>query len=468
MLENRSNTPANYQNSLGSSFYVRRQWNVSRGGDYIEDRSSSIRENQVHILKRFLNLIKFVYVPAIKDGNTFERLLSEIYLTISNRAEFSDAVKEFTQNVQKNTSGLFEGLPPEVALETRISAPTRFNELFQTLDFETSIDPDVEAKSLIMQRGDGIKARHIPELLNFISKNDNFSYHIWGFEEPENSLDFLAAEAEALRFARIAKQSDVQVFVTTHSPAFYNLDRGVASKFYLRQGEAGADIVQGKQLIKFDPVQAMSEGFYLPAVAQKLEELASEAATASIYREEFEKLQTRIQTIEMPIILTEGKSDAIILNTAWEKLKEGTECPYKILSCDTSVDGSGGGSGGASKLGECLKTVRADNPSIVVGLFDRDDAGIAAFKLDKNFNNTDLISDFKVNKHKKAGALLLHVPLFRTVCAEHHNLPIEYLFSDNALETKIKGKGLEFERMKFGRTIGSKKMIWKFRDLMKF
>ena len=51
------NTPTTYQPSLGKRFFVKRQWTVSRGKDYLEEVSSSIPHNRRHIITRLLKKI---------------------------------------------------------------------------------------------------------------------------------------------------------------------------------------------------------------------------------------------------------------------------------------------------------------------------------------------------------------------------------------------------------------------------
>jgi len=61
---------------------------------------------------------------------------------------------------------------------------------------------------------------------------------IWGFEEPENNLELRYAFELAKTFKEYSK--DIQIFITTHSPAFYALDKtdgDNVNTFYISQGE---------------------------------------------------------------------------------------------------------------------------------------------------------------------------------------------------------------------------------------
>lgn len=449
------NTPKSFQQSLGKSFYVKRQWTVSRGEEYLEEVSSTIPSAKRHILTRLMNKIRFIHIPAIKDLSIFEMLLTDVYNTLANAPDFENAVETFSTEVQNLTSTMFSTLPTEVSGKTKIGVPTQMSYLFETLDFETIAPGDDKPKSLTRQRGDGIKARHIPELLSYISEHDDFDFHIWGFEEPENSLDFVAAQAEAERFLTLAEGDKVQVFMTTHSPSFYLLeDLGLAS-YYVSKDDDGLSVaLQGRELEKFDVQTAISEGFYLPAIADALKNVAEIEARAASAEANAIQLKDELAAIAMPIVLTEGRTDARILETAWGKVRDKV-MPFRVRSCETGVAEAGSGNGGAASLAVCLKGVASDNAHTVIGLFDFDDAGLKAFKLDKNFIDHGIDGEtVKRGIHGKSYAALLPIPSFREDCRTHRNLPIEFLFRDEHLVYEVDGKKLELTSKKAFKTVG--------------
>ncbi|AZO13577.1 DUF2813 domain-containing protein [Mesorhizobium sp. M2A.F.Ca.ET.043.05.1.1] len=456
-------TPSNYKKSLGDEFYVKRQWTVSREDEYVEEVSSHIKASQRHIVTRFLNLIRFIHIPAIKDISTFRTLLGNIYDILSESVDFLQAVEDFAAKVQTSTSELFSAMPKEIAHQSKISAPSRMAELFETLDFETIGVEGGAAKSLTLQRGDGIKVRHIPEILNFICDKDSYQFHIWGFEEPENSRDFVSAEAEASRFLRLALGGDVQIFVTTHSPSFYNLNGDGLQKFYVtRDSDQKVTIVQGKNLERLDVASAVGEGFYLPAVAKALEEYSLRESEAASFRAKAEEFQQQIMSFTQPVVLTEGKTDEIILSEAWKRIR-GSKAPFKIKCCDIT-DGADGGSAGASRLALSLRAVPYDSPNVVIGLFDRDEAGYKEWRLDATFTQADLFSDLKISKNGRSFALLLPSPDFRTDCARNQNLPIEFLFPDEFLSAAVDGRRLELKPIMATRKLGDETIRVKIGD----
>lgn len=453
------NTPQSFRPSLGDQFYVKRQWTVSRGQDYHEEMSASIPSNRRHIAKRFLNKIRFIYIPAIKDVTIFEMLLSNIHEVIAESDEFVATIGGLSENLHELTQNMFDSLPTEVATSTRIGAPKRMKQMFQTLDFETISEGEALPKSLTRQRGDGVKVRHIPELLKFISDGDGYDFHIWGFEEPENSLDFVAAQSEAKRFRSLAEDARIQVLMTTHSPSFYNLADETVSKFYIRKAKNGnSEVVQGNGIANIDAHEGISEGFYLPAVAAALKDLSILEQRAKEAESHVAELREELEQIGRPVVLTEGRTDALILRTAWSKLREG-EVPFEIRSCETGGENAGSGNGGAETLAIRIKGVAHDHPHPVLALFDLDAAGLKAFKLDSNFVQVE-IENFNVKRglHGQAYAACLPAPDFREDCEIVGNLPIEFLFPDEALQTEHNGERLSLKRMQATRQVGTSKV----------
>ena len=88
---------------------------------------------------------------------------------------------------------------------------------------------------------------HIPAILKYISEHDLKVLEkgavpvttIWGYEEPENGIELLKAYDLANELYNFS--NDVQMLLTTHSPAFYNLNsKSNAKLFYVtKKGDNG-------------------------------------------------------------------------------------------------------------------------------------------------------------------------------------------------------------------------------------
>ena len=177
----------------------------------------------------FLSRIQYLYIPAVKSNEYFRGLLSNVYLSMTQTANsaLKDLNEQYSNQIQALTVGLTQQLRSVLKMDSAIQMPSNLSTLFRDLTFSTS-DQNVGDISL-EHRGDGIKARHIPSILQFIQKNTEEARpkksisgsYIWGFEEPENGVEYLSCFEMAQEFLLYAKSC--QLLTTTHSPAFYTL-----------------------------------------------------------------------------------------------------------------------------------------------------------------------------------------------------------------------------------------------------
>ena len=177
----------------------------------------------------FLSRIQYLYIPAVKSNEYFRGLLSNVYLSMTQTANsaLKDLNEQYSNQLQALTVDLTQQLRSVLKMDSAIQMPSNLSTLFRDLTFSTS-DQNVGDISL-EHRGDGIKARHIPSILQFIQKNTEEARpkksisgsYIWGFEEPENGVEYLSCFEMAQEFLLYAKSC--QILTTTHSPAFYTL-----------------------------------------------------------------------------------------------------------------------------------------------------------------------------------------------------------------------------------------------------
>lgn len=177
----------------------------------------------------YLSRITYFYIPAVKSAEYFKGLLSHVYSSMTQTAdsELKHLNEEYSSSLQKLTGDLTTQIDKLLDLKSSIQMPSNLSDLFRDLTFSTS-DDNARAVDL-SRRGDGIKARHIPPILRFIQKNTEksrpkgsvYGSYIWGFEEPENGVEYLSCFEMAKEF--FSYISDCQMLVTTHSPAFYSI-----------------------------------------------------------------------------------------------------------------------------------------------------------------------------------------------------------------------------------------------------
>lgn len=313
-------TPAAHRRALGTEFYVKRTWSQATIPDYHQEISRSIdTSGKRQSLTKFLSKVSFTYIPAVKGPDVYAGLLRDSYNAISGSEEFSKALTAFTDQIRTQTQDLGVSLNRSLGMESELAPPTDLADLFSTLDFQT-LTRGGNQMSLLRQRGDGVQARHIPEILSFISEKDAHQFHIWGIEEPENSLSVNSALLLADRLKDIAQSDDIQLFLTTHSPAFYAVSgRGVHKRF-LKNVDGDVEVLDGTGKTPRDLMEFMGDRFYLPLVAEGMEEAK---AKADALQEAVDTLTDQIATRDRPLLFVEGPTDEALFNHLLERRRAG-------------------------------------------------------------------------------------------------------------------------------------------------
>ena len=157
---------------------------------------------------------------------------------------------------------------------------------------------------------------------------------------------------------------------------------------------------------------------------------------------------SQVQSGTRPVILVEGKTDVIHMQTAWGKLNPNIDMPFDVIACGTDSDASKR-TGGAKILQQCLSYLPLVTDRKVLGVFDNDCEGAGQFggltgKATTGFTNG--IDDLhKKHNSKPVHAILLPTPPGREAFVAspkvvHRYLEIEHYFSDAVLDAhSIKG-----------------------------
>lgn len=451
-----------YEKSLPPRFTVTRTWYRDR--PIPEERNSlqSLPKKDIPAsspdrarasLQRYLNTVRFEYIPAIKDSLFFTYILSRLQDLIldkrSSESGIAGAVEQLNSMVESEALDLRNEFENVTGVSTDIRLPSELGDLFKAFAVETKVGEDNMPLNL---RGDGIRSRFLPSLLHYVSKHSTRKY-IWGFEEPENSLEHALSTKLAHEVVNTYCQ-DAQIFVTSHSPAFFGLREANVSIYrVLREDNSTiAQQVRGQgdtpTLLPPDLLNVLEQELGLMEFQEQYQrEYEAKAALLKTQLAEVEAIRGKLDQENRPVLLTEGKWDVKILEEAWKRLHKDKPCPFRILSCDPmpgNIDGESGGAGGWGTLKTYLETARPDLP-ITVGLFDRDvdgyQKGFAG--LNANFENMAGEPDIKIQKAGTAAAIVLPVIKGREQYANALNLVIEYYFEDEFLNKKVNGKGLE-------------------------
>lgn len=320
--------PETYQSTNGQVILWAKRWRADGlwGGeeDYIgqrillDEHGIEYRENveiprksNVHSL---LRKIAFEYVPAIKDPIYFDKLRGRIYGVISEVATrtFRASSAEFEQSIGNHLNELTLTIADSLGLDTRLALPRDLSHIFERLDFlsgEKSVSLD--------NRGDGIKARHIPLILRFMAEKKAALQqrgappisNIWAYEEPENNLELASAVQLADELLQLANNRTAQVLLTTHSPAFYDLGQ--------REEQVVLNYVQRSSDEDGTRIKSETDG-----LDESLGTLAMLAPRISVMVDEIRKQEAanaeavRLAQEACPRIFVEGESDQIILERA--------------------------------------------------------------------------------------------------------------------------------------------------------
>lgn len=404
----------------------------------LEKENKRYNDRSRSSLTIFLNRIRYMYIPAIKDSDTFKFVLTQLKESLYDERlrqdkQLQTSLSVLSERVATSAEDLNREFESATGVKTSLTTPKNVIELYHTIGIDTDFNGEIIN---LDRRGDGIRVRYIPSILNYIAKNSSNNY-IWGFEEPENSLEYSLAFEMANKFQDLYCDNSM-IFCTSHSPAFIGLNNDSKTKIYrcYRQ-EQHTKILEIDKMS--DRYELSKELGYIELQQELFSELNERMGKLKAIEEKQDQLINELKRLKTPVLYTEGITDVLILQEAWKKLYS-TNCPFVIKSCNL-LNEEVGSAAGCKVLNNVLCAVRPDSPQIAIGLFDRDKEGIKSYKLDKNFNEID--NKYKKHKNGRAYALLLPIPPGKEKFAHYQNLCIEFFFEKSDIDKRIDGKGLK-------------------------
>ena len=452
--------PNAYKGSLPELFTITRTWH--RYADiptetnnlewlYKQKKLPGSLETARRFLPNFLNRIHFEYVPAVKDRLYFEHLLSRLQKALLDTSRGADptisgTADHLAKHVQNKILLLQSDFKRATGIDSFIVPPRDIGSLFQAFLVSTESRKDQEVP--LSLRGDGIQGRYVWSVLRYICENST-DFFIWGFEEPENSLEYarvveLAKDIENV-YSKIA-----QIFLTTHSAALTSLhsdDITCWRVFQEEEGWSNIAVVWPESGSSEERTKLNIEMGFLKIQEDMHKEYITKTEELGILQNNMNQIVQEASQKKLPIVLCEGKHDCSILKTAWKKLRTGLELNFILRAVDPSQTESASGSGGVQFLAKAIETVHPAEKRKMIGVFDRDHDGRKAFdSLSRNFKRWQNRDDIKVHLNGLAFAILLPIPPGREAYSDHKNLSIEFLFPDEALNMKTAdGKSLTFQ-----------------------
>lgn len=385
-----------------------------------------------------LDKISYHYVPAIKDRGYFSSLQGEMYRALQTvaAADVRNSAAQFETAIRQQTAELLADLNDVLHQDTSLQLPVDLRMVFESLDFSAAGVP-------FFRRGDGIKVRHIPSILKFIADKNNSvtgrsnAKHIWGFEEPENNVEFIRAFELRNQFLEYAK-GGIQIFLTTHSPVFYDMgvsENGVRVRQYSvvpSQDQRGslieqADTAKAHALVGFLPLVS-------PLVLDAKKQWESEKL---ILKAEKARLQERAQ--ERPTIFVEGPTDELVISRAIAIFFPEHQHAVKVYS---GADGNSCSAHSAAARGRAwhLRQQHTTNSLKAFVLLDSDADGVRAAA-----TVTQELSGVKISRQYVAVAHIEGAQSHQQILASGIELPtdLEASFSDELWEVARENGWLE-------------------------
>lgn len=442
--------PGNYK-TLPETFSITKTWD--REGNLINGykdnfdtliKSKKFSSDKVDIARRtltqFLNKIRFTYVPAIRDDNFFSYLLNKLQETIFEVEErkrnqtFQKNIKGFNETIKDLTISLNNEFESVSGISSNLSFPNNISEIFQRLIIDTQSG---EHSIPLRLRGDGIRLRYIPTILNYISVNSKY-IEIWGFDEPENSCEYSLSQKIAEQFA-IEYSTKTQIFVASHSFHFISLSIENVSKFRVFRNENSLNTHVA--LIDESNKNILSDELGILDINKELSKLYS-----SLTREMqlINDTKTALVESQKPYLIFEGKTDNLLFELAYNKLYDKPiNTDFTLCEHLTNTDGTAIGSS-AKFINDFLFNHISKTPTEnkVIGIFDFDKTGVDEIKaLKKAFNQLDAVTDsyflFQHKTKKNIFAMTIAAPIHRTDFIHKPKSDYCYLSSELLLQDSV-------------------------------
>ena len=464
---------------LPEHFYVEKMWDHSKSGEISASnhKNKKLRKTQQGAADgqrtQFLKQFRFEYVPAIKDREYFRYLfgkLQEALFEKDSSAKFKNHSETFNRMLLSETKKLFEDFKKDTNIDAKFDIPSTLFDFVRTLSVTT------ENNISLFERGDGIQARFIPEILNEIYRGQKKKKIIWGFEEPENSYEDKNLRKLRDDFVNLYA-STKQILLTTHSFNILSLNGDNISKYRVwKVKESGTSLItklkyknNQLQLEKTEEERLEEELgiFELTAELDALYKKKEEELT--FIKKQKEEIQLKIESLNKPLLFAEDKYIQTY-KIAWLKLNDiicdkddfeqkfDNNAPFYIYPAE-----------GASNLSGFLRCKNIDylKDKKIIGLFDFDEEGVKQFNNCKNedfWKNCNLEGSIvsglykKRKKHKCFIAMLLPVPneysnyhdleLACNFITQEHLLPKQFLLDNDFAEEKnlpIPGKPIIYK-----------------------
>lgn len=411
-------------------------------------------------ISKLYNQMRYVYIPALKGKDVIQYLLG---LLGEQQLIGTTQIGDLNKSINDTTNDL-AGLLNEskIGIGVSFGLPTLLSDFWQQLSVGTTYEyTEAIEQSLILKKGeeiklnsasyqiplnmrrDGIKSKFLPPILKWLQNHNAQQTFVWGIDEPENSLEFRAAEELSSLFGNEYALT-TQIFATSHSMAFINprdTDKIKPAIFRTIRSSLGETYFNDiNDLYKRKNREDLLEEIGALAIQKELitkfrQQIEEEKNAKKKLEDSLNELQEQIAALNKPLVITEGKTDIKHILKAKEKLGI-VDIDFEQIDQQYQPDGDGN----LRKLLEQLSKVRHRNK--IIGIFDRD--------------IPDTIKDIEKGglPHKDYGngvyAFCISSPQSR-INNGQTEISIEYLYTDQEITAQLENGcrlflGTEFTR----------------------
>jgi AAA15 family ATPase/GTPase len=409
--------PKNYHKTNGQRIVWSKKWHRTKVADqrkYHGERVTKNKHGKEKIVKinipdksnvhALLDQINFVYVPAVKGSQYFDSLRGGIYELISEVAakKLKQSSQTFERSIANHLKPLTDDISKKLNINTKLTLPRDMRNVFEKLDFQSD-----ENSISLDNRGDGVKARHIPIILNFMARqkknlqNKGAAPHsfIWGYEEPENNVEMSRCFEMLDDFAKLVPGEIEQLFITTHSPIFSELaaeDKGCLSHVYFNHETKTTAIENDND--NLNELMGITK-FISPYIKKAKEDLDKERETRRL-------LEEKMKNTEKSKWLYVEDQYTQIYKISWLKIKniDFNKDNFENTFNDNSDFEVYGLKGAGAVCGALrAKNIEMFSTKRILGLFDFDKEGVEKFCSLKNdkFWGDKILGQKKTGHHRK-------------------------------------------------------------------
>lgn len=454
------NKPDSYKSIPNSTFYIEKTFdrNDMTGMGSIKYSEESVAAHTA--ISRLYNQIRYVYIPALKGKDVVQYLLG---LLGEQQLIGSTQIEDLNKSINDTTKDLSELLrQSNIGIGVSFGLPTLLSDFWQqlsvgtTYEYTTSLEHELAKRKSntihlnpaayqipLTMRGDGIKSKFLPPILTWL-QNHNKQQFIWGIDEPENSLEFRAAEELSYLFGNKYALTS-QIFATSHSMAFINprsTDKIKPVIFKTIKADLGETVFenitnlyneQNKEELLDEIGVLVIQKELITTFRRRIEENEN---AKRVLEQSINDINTKLAAITKPLVITEGKTDIIHILKAKEKLGI-TDIEFDRIEPECQPSGD-------CALLDLLKHIsKVHQNHVIIGVFDRDNTDNIVKKIEEDGHP---YKDYGNNVY----ACCIPLPQNRKDRGQA-KISIEYLYTDDEIKTELENGcrlffGTEFEQ----------------------